>query len=206
MFPTQPVGKPNAVTGVVTGTVIATDPDNDALTYTVSGNPTSGTVTLNPQTGAYSYSPTTTARLAAAQTPSVDTDTFTVDVSDGQTTTTAPVSVYVAPIRLQNQASIAVGTTPSAALVSPDGQRLYVANTGSNTVSVINTATGQKIDASPSNIFSTDISVGSSPGALALSPDGKRLYVANTGSGTVSVINTDDLRTHRRQPEQYLLD
>ena len=189
--PTQPVGKPNAVTGVVTGTVIATDPDNDALTFTVSGNPTSGTVTLNPQTGAYSYSPTTTARLAAAQTQSVDTDTFTVDVSDGQTTTTAPVSVYVAPIRLQNQASIAVGTTPSAALVSPDGQRLYVANTGSNTVSVINTGTGQKIDASPSNIFSTDISVGSSPGALALSPDGKRLYVANTGSGTVSVINTD---------------
>ena len=60
--PTQPVGKPNAVTGVVTGTVIATDPDNDPLTYTVSGNPTSGTVTLNPQTGAYSYSPTTTAR------------------------------------------------------------------------------------------------------------------------------------------------
>ena len=84
-----------------------------------------------------------------------------------------------------------MGTTPSGVVVSPDGQRLYVANTGSNTVSVINTATGQRIDATPSNIFSTDISVGSSPGALAVSADGKRLYVANTGSGTVSVINTD---------------
>ena len=39
MFP-QPVGMPDLVTGVVTGTVIATDPDNDALTFTVSGNPT----------------------------------------------------------------------------------------------------------------------------------------------------------------------
>ena len=48
MFLTQPVGKPNAVTGVVTGTVIATDPDNDALTYTVAGSPTSGTVTVEP--------------------------------------------------------------------------------------------------------------------------------------------------------------
>ncbi len=119
---------------------------------------------------------------------------------DGAATSTAiaspaatvnSVSVYLSPTHLENQASIGVGTTPSAVVVSPDGQRLYVANTGSSTVSVINTATGQKIDANPSNIFSTDISVGSSPGALALSPDGKRLYVANTGSGTVSVINTD---------------
>ena len=67
---------------------------------------------------------------------------------------------------------------------------MYVANTGSDTVSVINTATGQRIDANSSS-FSTDISVGSSPSALAPSADGKRLYVANTGSGTVSVINTD---------------
>ncbi|MCV7368359.1 hypothetical protein CRI77_09415 [Mycolicibacterium duvalii] len=189
--PTQPVGKPNAVTGVVTGAVIATDPDSDALTFSLSENPTAGTVTLNPLTGAYRYLPATTARLAAAATPSVDTDSFIVSVSDGQSATTAPVSVYIAPIRLQNQTSIAVGFRPSAAVVSPDGQRLYVANAGSRTVSVINTSTGRKIDANPRNIFSTSISVGSSPGALALSSDGKRLYVANTGSGTVSVINTD---------------
>ena len=59
----------------------------------------------------------------------------------------------------------------------PRRQRLYVANTGSNTVSVINTATYQRIDANPSKP-SMDISVGSSPSALALGPDG-RLYVAN---------------------------
>ncbi|OBJ45274.1 hypothetical protein A5630_14125 [Mycolicibacterium mucogenicum] len=84
--------------------------------------------------------------------------------------------------------SISVGTNPGAEVVGGDG-RLYVANTGSNTVSVINTTTGKRIDANPS-WFSQDISVGTAPTALALSPDGTRLYVANSGSGTVSVINT----------------
>ena len=49
------------------------------------------------------------------------------------------------------------------------GNYAYVANTSSNTVSVINTATGQRIDANPS-ITSMDIAVGSSPSALAVSP------------------------------------
>ena len=191
--PDQPVGTPDPVTGVVTGTVIATDPDNNTLGYTMAALPTRGTVTLNAQTGAYTYTPTLAARLAAGATTLPDTDVFTVGVNDGQNTTTASVSVSVLPTRWENRAPIAVGTNPSAVAVSSDG-RTYVANTDSNTVSVINTATGQRIDANPSNIFSTDISVGSSPSALAVSADGKRLYVANTGSGTVSVINTTNFQ------------
>ena len=125
--------------------------------------------------------------------------TMTSQSIDGAATSTAiaspaatvnSVSAYLSSTYLENQASIGVGTKPSGVVVSPDGQRLYVANTGSGTVSVIDTATGRRIDASPS-IFSTDIKVGSSPSGLALSPDGNRLYVANTGSGTVSVITTD---------------
>ena len=87
--------------------------------------------------------------------------------------------------------TVSVGSSPSALAISPDGTRLYVANTGNRTVSVINidtaTNTYQRIDANPS-IFSMDIRVGSSPSALALS--GTRLYVANRGSNTVSVIDT----------------
>ena len=64
-----------------------------------------------------------------------------------------------------------------------------MANRGSNTVSVINTATNTLVDTNPNASGTNSISVGSSPSALALGPDG-RLYVANTGSGTVSVINT----------------
>ncbi|MBE1547137.1 YVTN family beta-propeller protein/VCBS repeat-containing protein [Mycobacterium sp. OAS707] len=186
--PAQPVGIPDPVTGVVAGTVIATDPENNSLTYTVTTAPTQGSVQLNSQTGAYTYTPTQAARLAAGATSTVDTDSFSVAVSDGQQATTAPVSVYISPIRFENQAPIAVGTNPSAAVIGTDG-RMWVANTGSNTVSVINTITGQRIDAN-SSYFSKDISVSSSPSALALSADGKRLYVANTGSGTVSVIDT----------------
>jgi YVTN family beta-propeller protein/VCBS repeat-containing protein len=146
------------------------------------------TVQLNSQTGAYTYTPTPAARVAAGATALADTDSFTVAVSDGQQSTTAAVSVSVLPIRFENKAPIAVGTNPSAVVVGPDG-RMFVANTGSNTVSVINTATDQRIDAN-SSLLSKDITVGSSPSALALSPDGTRLYVANTGSGTVSVIDT----------------
>ena len=72
------------------------------------------------------------------------------------------------------------------------GNRLYVANRGSNTVSVIDTTTYRRIDANPSNIFSVDIGVGTSPSAMAIS--GTRLYVANTGDGTVSVIDTSNYK------------
>ena len=81
-----------------------------------------------------------------------------------------------------------LGSSPSALALGSDGPR-YVANRGSNTVSVINTATNKVIDTNPSVSGTQSISVGSSPSALALGPDG-RLYVANSGNGTVSVINT----------------
>lgn len=61
--------------GVITGTVGAEDPDGDALTYTLTVEPTHGTVTLNPD-GTYSYEPS--AALAATG----GTDSFTVVVSD----------------------------------------------------------------------------------------------------------------------------
>ena len=57
----------------------------------------------------------------------------------------------------------------------------YVANSGDNTVSVINTATNSVVGTN---------NVGSTPIGVAVSPDGNRVYVANNGSGTVSVIDT----------------
>ncbi|SFE33447.1 YVTN family beta-propeller repeat protein [Spirosoma endophyticum] len=57
----------------------------------------------------------------------------------------------------------------------------YIANQGSGTVSVINTATNQVV---------STIGVGSSPYGVSVSPDGSRVYVANQLSNNVSVINT----------------
>ena len=86
----------------------------------------------------------------------------------------------------------------------PDGTRVYVANTGSNTVSVFNTATGQLIDADPNVAGTQSISVGSSPSALAIS--GTRLYVANTGSNTVSVIDTTTNKRIDVNPSIFSMD
>ena len=98
---------------------------------------------------------------------------------------------------------ISVGSSPGALALSPDGKRLYVANTGSGTVSVINTdylPTHRRQSRATSSRL--DITVGSSPSALALGADG-RLYVANRGSNTVSVINTATNTAGRHEP-QYL--
>jgi gliding motility-associated-like protein len=64
---------------------------------------------------------------------------------------------------------------------SPDGSRLYVANSLLNAVQVINTTTY--------SIMAT-IPVGAIPMGTSVTPDGSRLYVANYTDGTVSVINT----------------
>jgi YVTN family beta-propeller protein len=61
-------------------------------------------------------------------------------------------------------------------------QNAYVTNVGSNTVSVIATATN--------TVIGSPIPVGSGPIGVAVTPDGSKVYVANQNSGTVSVIAT----------------
>jgi YVTN family beta-propeller protein/VCBS repeat-containing protein len=65
---------------------------------------------------------------------------------------------------------------------SPDGQRAYVVNSGSGTVSVIDAT-----KAAPS-VVST-IAVGRAPRAVAVSADGTRVYVTNWGAKSLSVID-----------------
>ena len=64
------------------------------------------------------------------------------------------------------------------------GNTAYVANQGTNTVSVINTLTGQTVR--------SPIVVGSAPTGVVASPDGAYVYVATRTSGTVSVIRTSN--------------
>ncbi|MDH6284816.1 YncE family protein [Prescottella agglutinans] len=81
-------------------------------------------------------------------------------------------------------ATVPVGADPYGVAISPDGARAYVANLGSGTVSVINTAT---------NSVTATVEVGERPAAVAITPDGTRVYVTNAtngGNGTVSVIDT----------------
>ena len=59
---------------------------------------------------------------------------------------------------------------------------VYVTNSGSNTVSVIETLT---------DTVAGTIPVGGNPTGVAVSPDGTRVYVANKASNTVSVIDAE---------------
>src|SRR5262252_3614707 len=65
---------------------------------------------------------------------------------------------------------------------STHAQNAYITNLGSNTVSVIDTA---------SNSVSATIPVGASPFGVAVTPDGSKVYVAHDSTpGAVTVIDT----------------
>ncbi|MFG2795015.1 putative Ig domain-containing protein [Streptomyces sp. NPDC048419] len=70
----------------------------------------------------------------------------------------------------------------ATAASAPSGPSAYVANSSSNSVSVVDTN---------SNTAPATIDVGSRPINAAVSPDGTHAYVTNAGSKTVSVIDTN---------------
>ena len=78
--------------------------------------------------------------------------------------------------------TVTVGIDPFGVAVSPDGTRVYVANSGTTTVSVIDTTTN------PHTVSA--VTVGTNPRGVAVSPDGTRVYVTNHLDGNVSVIDT----------------
>ena len=95
------VGSPNVSTGVVTGSVGATDADGDPLTYSTPASTAKGGVTINAGTGVFTYTPTVAARNTAAApgaTPADRADGFTVTVIDGHGgTATAAITVAISP-------------------------------------------------------------------------------------------------------------
>ena len=76
--------------------------------------------------------------------------------------------------------SIGVGPAPYAMAVNPVTRKIYVANSGSSTVSVIDPAT---------NTVTATVTVGAGPDAVAVNPVTEQVYVANGGGTTVSVID-----------------
>lgn len=67
--------------------------------------------------------------------------------------------------------------------VSPDRARVYVANTGADTLDILDASDGALLRSIP---------VGIDPVGVAVRPDGKEVWVANHVSDTVSVINTEE--------------
>jgi YVTN family beta-propeller protein len=73
---------------------------------------------------------------------------------------------------------IKVGLHPNAILAAPSSNLIYVANGSSDEISVINTQENKLIKTIPIGILGQDLQ-GSTPNALHLSNDGKKLFVSN---------------------------
>ncbi|MEE2656589.1 MAG: beta-propeller fold lactonase family protein, partial [Chloroflexota bacterium] len=69
---------------------------------------------------------------------------------------------------------------PFAVALSPDGKTLYLANAGSDDVSVIDLSTNRGL---------AHLTVGANPRGIAITPDGSRIFVNNVLDGTLSVID-----------------
>ena len=83
--------------------------------------------------------------------------------------------------RLRTEASIRVGEQPRGLAAGPDGDFVYVANEGGNSISVINTDTRS---------VETTVEVGEGPTDVAAGPDGSSVYVVNREEGSVSIVST----------------
>src|SRR5258708_1369546 len=75
--------------------------------------------------------------------------------------------------------TIPVGNSPDAVAVNATTNTIYVANSHSNSVSVIDGAT---------NTVTATIAVGTLPKGVAVDPATNTVYVTNAGSNSVSVI------------------
>jgi DNA-binding beta-propeller fold protein YncE len=107
--------------------------------------------------------------------------------SDGKANVVAVDTMVYKPV----SGPVPVGAAPAGMAFSADGSRLYVANSGDGTVSVLTVAATAS---APQYEFTSvgSVTVGGSPRELALSPDSKYLYVTvdgGSGAGRLVVLS-----------------
>lgn len=83
--------------------------------------------------------------------------------------------------------TVTVGMHPSALLQSPGRDELYVADTDVDTISVLDSTSSQVLRTISLAPW-PGAPIGASPNALALSPDGQTLFVANAGNNDLAQI------------------
>jgi YVTN family beta-propeller protein len=137
--------------------------------------------------GAVNLTPINAANTSES---SINTGSANGYVAINSTTGTAYVSKNasgvggaLAVINLSNNivgTDIALGGSVSDLTINPVTNRVYVANTGNNSVDVVNATTGAVV---------TSINVGTSPSDVAVNTTTNCVFVANEASNSVTVIN-----------------
>ena len=183
------VGTPDPATGVVRGTLPATDANGAPLTYTVTTPPAYGRVTIRPD-GSYVYVPSAAGQAYARTHPGAF-DTFTVQASSGARSSfmarvapgdqlTVPVPLAQATQRAPDRhGSTGVGTYPGSAMVSPGGRYAAVPSYGDRTVTIVDTTNGTR----------SVVAVNADLSEVVFGPDGGRVYVLDQ-SGLITVADT----------------
>ena len=85
--------------------------------------------------------------------------------------------------------SVTVGVGPTSISLDTYLNRLYVANTGGNSVTVLD-ATSVTLGVTPPIKILATTPVGSAPVSVAAMPNGLNFYVANSGSNDVTVVSS----------------
>ncbi len=91
---------------------------------------------------------------------------------------------------------------PTALAWDQDRARLYVANSNSDSLTIVDTASDQVLRHLPLKPFTAG-KFGITPTALALSHDGLRLYIACAGINAVAVLNTQSLEIEGLVPTAW---
>jgi YVTN family beta-propeller protein len=164
------------------------DPDGGSIQYEIVTQPSHGTVTLSDAGDpTVTYTPNTNY---------VGSDSFTYWVIDGSSYISEEATVTITIT--DPGTAISVGTAPTDVAMSPDGSYVYVANSGSNSVSVIQTS---------DNTVATTIAI-TGPEKLVVSPDGAYVYVTTWANSlaAVSIIQTSDNTVTGTIPLDHRLD
>jgi hypothetical protein len=151
----------------VTGNIGATDPEGGKLTYTVTNQPTDGTVTIDQATGKFTYTP------KDIDYDGTQTDSFTVSVSDGKTNL---LSLFGQPHSAQTTVNVTVQppTVDRVILNMPDGVTKPVnpryAEDGNSIYFAATPAAGGRQEIYQINVDGTDakcLTCGVAPGVTA---------------------------------------
>jgi len=120
-----------------------------------------------------------------------------INFNDHLIWTVNPGDNSVSVIRPDNNtrlAKITVGAEPQSLALTPDNQNVYVANAAGSSVTVIKVndpAWGTFSAAVDTSVGSNgELQTGAEPWNIVCSPDGKRIFVANSAQDTITVIST----------------